>query len=72
LLGDPEVVQRRGEIPVGEQECRDGSRRCRHEPADDRHQHHQQEIQQQHAGQVDLAAQAGQGRGRKRQPHQGH
>jgi hypothetical protein len=42
LLGDPEMVERRGEIPVGEQERRDRGGRCRHEPADDRHQHHQQ------------------------------
>jgi hypothetical protein len=50
LLGDPEVVEGWGEVPVGEEKRPDRGDRRRHEPADDRHQHHPQQVQQQHAG----------------------
>jgi hypothetical protein len=42
LLGDPEPVQRGGEVPVGEQERPDRGDRRRHKPTDHGHDDHQQ------------------------------
>jgi hypothetical protein len=41
LLGDPEPVERRGEVPVGEQERPDRGDRRRHKPSDHGHHDHQ-------------------------------
>jgi hypothetical protein len=67
-LGDREVVQGWREVPVGEQEGPHRGRGRRPKPADSRHGHDEQQVEEQHAGQVDKLAQAGQDPGEQRQP----
>ena len=68
---DRQVVERRGEVPVGEQEAADDGDDRRQHTTDESDDHRQHEVQQQHARQPHLVAEVGEEERHERQADDG-
>ncbi len=70
-IRDVEAVERRHEVPVGEQEPADHGGAGGQHATDERHDHRQHDVQEQHAREPERVAQVGQGDRDQRQPDGG-